>query len=112
MKAMNKIPLSDVLEHISNELWKANERALNSGRATMQFSECEIEFAIETEGKGETGIKLYFVNIGGELKRSETNTMKIKFNPIPGQPIINENLVPGAAPKPRRQSQKRAGKSQ
>lgn len=52
-----KIPLSEVLEHISNELWEANERARKSGRATMQFSECEIEFAIETESKAETGIR-------------------------------------------------------
>ncbi len=103
---MDKIPLSDVLAHISDELWAANERARKRGRGTMQFTECEIEFAIETEGKGAAGIKIYVVNLGGELKRSETNTIKLKFSSIPGTSIIAENVTNQAAPKPVRQTQK------
>lgn len=102
-----KIPLSEVLEHISNELWKANERASESGRATMQFSECEIEFAIETESKAETGIKVYFVNLGGGLKRSETNSIRIKFGSTPNTPILNEIIKPGSAPEHVRQKNRR-----
>jgi len=104
---MDKIPLSEVLEHISNELWEANERARTSGRATMQFSECEIEFAIETEGKAETGIKVYFVNLGGGLKRSETNSIRIKFGSTANTPILNEIITPGAAPRAVRQKSRR-----
>lgn len=103
---LDKIVLSEVLEHISSELWEVNERAIKSGRATMQFSECEIEFAIETEGKAETGIKVYVVNLGGGVKRSETNRIKIKFGSIPNAPIVGQIIAPGPAPGPVRQAQK------
>jgi hypothetical protein len=100
---MNKIPLSQLLGHISDELWKANDRALQSGRASMQFTECEVEFAFEAENMGETGVELYVLNIGGEIRKGETNTIKVKFGAIPQQPLVNPAVVPGSAPKPRRQ---------
>jgi len=43
-----KIQLSEMLDHISQELLEAQRKAEQRGQATMQFSECEIEFAVET----------------------------------------------------------------
>jgi hypothetical protein len=45
------IPLAEVLDHISSELRKANDRARAGGSPTMRFQECDLEFAVDVEGK-------------------------------------------------------------
>jgi hypothetical protein len=81
----SKIRLSELLEHISEELITANEKAGKRGTATMQFHECEIEFAVETEKEGGGGVRLWVLDLKGGAKKTDSNTVRIKFSSIPGQ---------------------------
>jgi len=83
-----RIEISEVLKNISDELWQANEQAKQSNKATMVFTECEIEFAIETEAKANAGVKIYVVNLGGDAKRSDKNTVKLKFTALSEKPFV------------------------
>ena len=82
-----KIRLSELLEHITEELITADEDARKRGFATMQFDECEIEFAVETEKEGGGGVKVWILDLKGGAKRTDSNTVRIKFSSIPEQPI-------------------------
>jgi hypothetical protein len=74
----------------------------------MQFGECEIEFAIETEKSGSGGVQVWVLELGGEVKRSEVNTIRIKFTSNPERVVTAPARAPGAAPKPARQPRKRS----
>jgi hypothetical protein len=82
-----RISLADVLANITEELHKAQDAAKARGFATMQFEECELEFAIEAEHKGEAGIKVWVVDLGGGVKRTESNTIRLKFKTIPAKTV-------------------------
>ena len=102
---ITEIPLSEVLEEISAELKKAAENANSSGSATMQFEECEIEFAVKVEKDAKGGLKVWMLNLGGSIKKSDSNTIKIKFKKIEENPIQASSEVDGsAAPKITRQN--------
>ncbi|MEH8018355.1 hypothetical protein MN202_14025 [Rheinheimera muenzenbergensis] len=99
----NDIPLSEILQHISNELKSAHLSAEKTGGATMQFEECEIEFAVKAEKDASGGIKVWILNLSGGEKKTDANTIKVKFKKIEGialqAPSINLNE---AAPKIKR----------
>lgn len=84
---VQRIPLSDLVAHITDELKKAHDRSKEQGQAVMQFEECEIEFAVEAEKSAEGGIKIWVVNLGGGAKKTDSNTVKIKYTKIPGEVI-------------------------
>lgn len=75
-----RIELSEVIAHITEELKKAKQPSPED--AVMQFEECEVEFAIEVEKSGETGINVWVLELGGGLTRTETNIVKIKFKSV------------------------------
>jgi hypothetical protein len=104
----NKIPLSEVLGNISEELLKAHQNAQKRGFATMNFNECEIEFAIEAEKSGSGGVQVWVLELGGEIKKSEANTIRVKFTANPQQSFSAPARIPGPAPKPARQSRRRS----
>ncbi|MGX6998847.1 trypco2 family protein [Caballeronia sp. KNU42] len=74
-----RIPLADMLEAVNKQIRAAGVRAEHNKDAVMKFAECEFEFAIEAEKKGEAGIEVYVAKLGGSLTRTETNTVKIKY---------------------------------
>jgi len=82
-----QIPLSDVLTHITEELVKADENARKRGRAAMRFDECELEFAVQLEGGGEAGVKVWVLELGVNAKRTDSNTIRIKFKSLSDSPL-------------------------
>jgi hypothetical protein len=101
----NPIPLAALLEHISGELHKAHERATRDDSAVMRFKECELDFAIEVEGKASGEIKVWILKLGGGVKRTEKNTIKVKYA------ALDEDVVAAAeALEKRRGKPKRKGK--
>ncbi|HSX25094.1 MAG TPA: trypco2 family protein [Candidatus Andersenbacteria bacterium] len=79
----DKIPLADLLAHISDELFAADAAARKRGKSAMQFKECELEFAVTAEVKANAGIKVWVINVGAGEKNSNTNKIKIKFDRNP-----------------------------
>jgi len=102
----NGIPLADVLGHISAQLHEANERARNQGHPTMRFQECELEFAVELEGKAGGGLQVYVVKLEAGAKRTEKNTIKIKYTALPDK----DEVAAIEGTKPRSGKIKREGK--
>lgn len=74
----------------------------------MRFQECELEFAIEAEGSAGGGIQVYVLKLEGGLKRTETNTIKIKYTALdPAAPRTGSVLAAaGARNKPKREGSK------
>ena len=93
-----KVQLSEMLEQISAELIEAQKKALQRGQATMQFSECEIEFAVETSKDASGGIKVWILDLKAGAKKTQSNTVRIKFENIPNAPIQAEQIS-SSAPK-------------
>ena len=85
-----KIRLSEILDHISQELIEAQQNAQDRGQATMQFDECEIEFAVETTKEAGGGVKVWVLELKGGAKKKDSNTLRIKFSSIPNQPYQAE----------------------
>ena len=102
---MQHIELADVLDEIRNELTRADERARQSpGGGVMVFEDCEIEFAVTLERKGDAGLKLYVINLGLGAKHSDSNKVKIKFKALPGRAMQAESHIEGEGPAiPRQQ---------
>lgn len=102
----NRIPLSEILRNIAEELIEAQIEAKKRGQAVMQFSECETEFAVKAEYEGGGKIKIYVAELGGDVKKSESNVVRLKFTALPGEEaIIALGTVEGAAPQVKRQTQ-------
>ena len=102
---VTNVPLSEVLAHIAEELNEANKAAQARGYAPMIFSECEIDFAVELGKEGKAGLKLYILQLGGKIKRSESNTIKIKFTANPKEGFTAPALTPGGAKPVARKSE-------
>jgi hypothetical protein len=99
------VELADVLEHIAEGLIDANRRAAERGRATMEFEECEVELALSYTSGGEAGLKIWVLNAGGEMKRTESNTLRLKFKAIPGKGGLQAGqTLPGPGPELQTQS--------
>ena len=102
-----KIKLSEVLGTIAEELIKANESAEERHRPVMQFEECEVELALAAEQEAKGGINIWAVDLSAGAKRTETNTIRVKFGKIPGQPAVQAPVVDkGVGPEIRRQKRK------
>lgn len=94
-----QIALSEILAEISSELNKAHQNALLGGVATMQFEECEVELAVVAEKNASGGLKVWLLDIGAGAKKTDSNTIKLKFskigsNPIQAPAIDPENPAP------------------
>ena len=76
------------------------QRAKARGFAPMRFAEFEAEFAIEASDEGQAGVRVWVLEVGGNVKRSETNTLRIKFAANPDEPVIAKGLAEGGAPTP------------
>ena len=87
-RVSDRIALSDLIEYVAASLIQAQEKAQQRGQAVMQFSECEIECAVEVEKEGGGGIKVWILELRGGAKKTEHNTISVKFSPIPGAPPV------------------------
>jgi hypothetical protein len=87
----NKITVSEMLAEISSELNKAHKSAAEQGIATMQFEGCEIELAVKADKDISGHLKVWLLDIGAGAKKTESNTIKLKFS------RINSNLIQAPA---------------
>ncbi|HET6387134.1 MAG TPA: trypco2 family protein [Armatimonadota bacterium] len=88
-KPNDRAELAELVEFVSRELRKVDEKLLQSGKdPVMRFLECEIDCAIDVEVKGEGGLHVWVVNLGAGAKRSETNTIKVKYSALPSTDLV------------------------
>jgi Trypsin-co-occurring domain 2 len=111
-KDHDRIPLAGLLGFISSELRAAHESAMRDGRPMMRFQECELEFANEAEGKAGGGVQVYVLKLEGGVKRTETNTIKIKYVALDGSDPGQHTVAPLQAPKGARDKPKRQGRKE
>lgn len=81
-----RIPLSEMISQVTAEIRKAHERATAGNDAVMQFEECEFEFAVEAEKSAEGGLHVWVLNLGGGGKKTDSNTVRIKYTKLDGVP--------------------------
>jgi Trypsin-co-occurring domain 2 len=82
-----QIQLSDMLAHVTDQLRVADKRSRESGQATMRFDECELELAVNIEKNAKGGIKVWVLELGGGRKKTESNTIRIKFKSLEAYPM-------------------------
>ena len=83
----SSIPLSEMLDSLQLEIRKAHDRAMrryaeNDQEPVMCFVECELEFAIDVSTKAEGGFKFCVLKLGGGVKRTESNTIRVKYSAV------------------------------
>ncbi len=110
--AEDRIELVHLLRHISGQIREANRLALEAAgqdagqRPVMKFEGCELEFAIEVEDKGQAGVNVWVLKLGAGLKRTEANTIRIRYGELPGSPNVSQAEAPaGTLPPPQRQGE-------
>jgi uncharacterized metal-binding protein len=98
--------LKEILGYVAQELRAAHEQANSEGNAIMAFDECELDFAVDVEAKAEGGVHVWVVNLGAGAKRTEKNSIKIKYKAI--SPGLTAVVEPTQAPpgQPLRQNPK------
>ena len=105
--SQDRIPLRELLAYITAEMRDIHRQAMAGGDPVMQFKECEFEFAIEAEAKAEGGLHVWVLKLGGGMKRTESNTIKIKYSALAGHELVAPlEAPPGALPKPKRRGKK------
>jgi hypothetical protein len=88
--AQQKIPLAELVGAVTGQLREAQENARKRGFAAMIFDECEFEFGIEAEADEHGGFHVWVIELGGGVKRTETNSIRITFKSNPEYPIATE----------------------
>jgi hypothetical protein len=95
------IPLADLIDAVRGELEAA---ALNAVDQKLQFEvqDVQLEVEIATTGtKGaEGGIKVWVVNIGAKVDRSDANTQKVSLKLGPVSPDGTKFKVSDVTAKP------------
>ena len=107
----DQIQLAELLSHISNQLLEADSVSRAAGNATMRFDACELEFAVNIEKSGSAGIKVWIMKLGGDVKKSDSNTIRVKFVSLENRPIQAVHITENAGPEIKRDSRKVAKKS-
>jgi hypothetical protein len=87
MPVTTQIKLSEMLEGVATELIKAQQNAQQRGQAVMQFSECQIDCAVTLELEGKAGVTIKVLELGGTIKKTDQNTITVKFSALPDKPI-------------------------
>ena len=101
--AENRIQLAELLNFVSEQVRAADERAKSDrNEPVMKFMECEIDCAIDIEMKADGGIHVWVVNLGGGAKRTESNTIKVKYSALPQEFIAATLSETAPAVKPKR----------
>lgn len=83
----DRVPLAEMIEHVATALIQAQEMAQQRGQAVMQFSQCQIESAVEVTKEATGGIKVWIVELGGGAKKTDHNTITVTFSAIPERPV-------------------------
>lgn len=104
--AKDKIALADMLAQVAKEIRAAHEAASAGEDPVMKFQECELEFAVEIENKGEGGVNIWCLKLGGGRKKTESNTVKVKYSSV-GTFVAQIQAPQGARTAPKRTGKKK-----
>ena len=88
-----KVELKRLLAQINEEIRAAHDRATSDGSAVMQFEECELEFAVDFELKGEGGVDVYVFKLGAGATRTGSNVIRIKYKALANKPKVARGTV-------------------
>lgn len=77
-----------MLAYVATQLLEAQRNAQARGQAVMQFTECEIECAVQVEKETGGGLKVWILELTGGKKKTEQNTITVRFSAIEGQPPV------------------------
>jgi len=97
-----KIPIAELVRHVRSELESIHNAAV--GDALLNLSECEFEFALEAEREAGGGLKVWLLDLSGGGKKSESNTVRIKYLSMPGRSVVMVSSELGAGPDLERQT--------
>ncbi len=77
--ADQKIGIQDLIYQVKKELLEVKA----DDPAPLFFVEgVELELAVVVEGKGTGGVKLYVVDVGTEVRKENTQTVKVKLESL------------------------------
>jgi hypothetical protein len=108
--ADDRIQLSEVLKMVGAEIRRAHRSATDKhseDKPVMRFRDCELEFAIEIEAKGEGKFDIWVAKIGTGVKRTESNSIKIRYSALEDNPqVAIVEGKPGTLGAPERRGEK------
>jgi hypothetical protein len=75
----DSIGLAELLNEVKRELTQSD-----SGQTPklLMVEEVELQIQIGISRQGSAGLKVYVVELGGNLKRDDTHTVKVKLQPL------------------------------
>ena len=99
---MDKMALADLIDGVAAELQDAARRAADRPDRVMEFAECEIAVAVEIEKAGKVGVNIQVVDLGGNLSKTHSHTITLKFKALGGMAFPGEAQGDGPALGPAR----------
>lgn len=85
MKMKKRMPISELLEHVADEVRAADHNATESGDPIMHFTECEVEVGFDVETAADGKVKLFAVELGASGTQTAQHRIKLKYLPNPGR---------------------------
>jgi hypothetical protein len=80
---MSGVRLAELINEVASELLRAEELAEGRNQEPVfRFEECEIEVAISVEKEGKAGIRVWVLELGGGAKKTDANTVTVKFTRV------------------------------
>ena len=98
MAVPKSVDLSTFVTMVADELRKARPTDLKKV-PVMALDEVELEMGFTVDETLKPGIKVFVFELGGERKKSEVSTIRLKFKALgDGKVWIYSAEVPGAGP--------------
>jgi hypothetical protein len=94
-----RVELADLIDRVAEQLLAAEQRAAQRSDRVMRFTECELEMAISIETGGEGGIKVWVLELGGSRKKTDSNTITVKFRSLEGRDLTYAAEDEGSGPE-------------
>ena len=80
-----RLLISELLDHVANEIRKTDRRAKKDDHAVMKFTECEVEVSFDVEIASDGKINLFAVELGAEGKQTTRHRLRVKYIGLPSQ---------------------------
>jgi hypothetical protein len=74
-----EIELAELIDHVADQLVKAELLATKRTEHPMQFETCEIEMAVRFEKSGKGGVKVWVLELGGGATSESSNRITATF---------------------------------
>jgi Trypsin-co-occurring domain 2 len=81
--ADRRYPLAELLTALGDELREAQRRAREDRREdVLKLKDCSVELAITWEETATGGVEFYVFKLGGELNKTNTQTISVALEPL------------------------------